>query len=76
MVTKFKPGDLVWITAGLKANPVEGLDYALRGVIMSKIGEDWFRIYSTYHSHAGEVRTKIQDLPDHMLKRIYADGGR
>ena len=72
MTTTIKKGDLVWITAN-DHSPVP--DKALFGVVMNKIDENWFRIYSSYWTSCGE-KTNIQDFPSQMLRRVSPDENR
>ena len=66
MKTTIENGDLVWIVPDAHGAPDQ---LSVRGVVMSTIDENWFRVYSSYWTSVGE-KTSIQDFPSHMLKKI------
>ena len=69
MTTAIKPGDLVWIVSDFYTRPNSS---SVKGEILFKIDENWFRVYSSYWTSTGE-KTDIQDLQSQMLRRIYED---
>ena len=71
MTTGIKVGDLVLISAAGNIKPPAN---SMRGVVMSKIDESWFRVYSSYWTSLGE-KTNIQDFPETMLKKVYENEG-
>ncbi len=68
MMTGFKKGDLVWVCANA-SHLVRNEEITSKAVVISDIPDNWYRICMTW----GE-KSKIFDVPGHMLKRI--DEGR
>jgi hypothetical protein len=69
VTTVIKTGDHVWILSDFFVRPASS---SIRGEVLSKIDENWFRIYSSHQTIEGE-KTNIQDLPSEMLRRVYDD---
>ena len=57
-------GDLVWITDDASKLVRDEL-IATKGIVLSKIDTDWFRVYMSWNK-----KTRIADFPKHMLKKI------
>lgn len=59
-----KVGDLVLIKAGSEKF-VRNEKIATRGIVLSQIDDDWFRIYISWSN-----KTRTIDLPSWMLENI------
>jgi len=64
MTGAFKPGDLVWIVAGA-SHFVRNEKIATKAILVQEIPDGWWRVHMSWSD-----KTKIVDLPVHMLKKI------
>ena len=59
-----KIGELVFI-ATTTMPPRGSSEYATRGIVMSKIEPDWYRVYMSWGD-----KSRIAEFPEHMLEKI------
>ena len=64
---KLKAGDIVWIDHDAQ-RLVRNEEIAMKGIVMSLIPGDWYRVYMSW-----KEKTKVVDFPNHMLKRVDVD---
>jgi len=65
-MTTINKGDLVWIDHCFSKS---SSTQPTKGEVVSKIDDNWFRIYSSYQTDTG-LKTNIQDFPSQMLRKI------
>ena len=73
VMTGIEVGDLVWITSSEHMSRLKR--EITKGIVLSKIDDSWFRVYSSYWTSVGE-KTNIQDFPAQMLKRVHKNENR